>query len=253
MAFTLSNFLNNPGGSSGGSSMGWFGPAMIGLSALSGLLQGRSQNQNADEDRDLRQRELIASILQSLSGDENDLLQRQGENALSSTQLDPYTQNRSLSNLQVMRQIMGSIRPMNTQVPGDILGSIPQTSGGLQLPTNGFDVSALTDDALASGAQAFYQNAANASGGQISVPNLGSMGLGSAGTNASQTAQGYADQLEKEQQLRRAQQRSAILAALSGRTEPANSWTTPGAAGGSATARNPWLGGSGWGTRRPSR
>lgn len=134
------------------------GPA---LAFGSGILQGFGEGSQRKQDQKLTKAQMIDQALRDAQSEDFGRAQI----GLQSTQMDPYSSAKHLMRAQLLRQILGGASPMT--------GS-PERGfqGGIQIPSGGFDVSALTDPNLSSSAGDFYSNRAMVQP-NVATPTLG--------------------------------------------------------------------------------
>ena len=145
------------------------------LSGLSGFLGGQSQQNLTQQQFAAEQARLEKERIDRLLQAERDAAQRQGENALNATQMDPLKQQKS----RQLNALVSSLLAHSTTPTMDAPGS------GLKY--NGADfASFFTPEARSNAEAGFNANAHTATGGQY-VPQ---MGVGNTGPTYPLTPQG---------------------------------------------------------------
>ena len=139
-----------------------------GLGAAAGALNARAANQSAQQDRQMTAAQSTANAEQSIRDDRF----ARDQQGLASTQLDPYAQQRSLTQLAMARAILGGMAPMSIAPGSTQVRNYPNLSGVMD--------QFLSDDALANAAGNFERARMTLS--PFTLPNaLGDTGLGAAG------------------------------------------------------------------------
>lgn len=178
------------------------------ISAGGGILEGIGDRGDRREDREFsaeerekdrlqQQRMAIANFLNGMRGDERaDLIQQenrdtQGAAAQLTALGGPFDFASQLQKQRTRRELLGGAQNVSISAPADIEGSRGHLTGGLRVPEGGFDVRALSDDALGENARAYLTTIAqlNPRGTTLDV---GSMGLNGGITgNVESARQGY--------------------------------------------------------------
>lgn len=95
----------------------------------------------------------------------------------------PYETANDLQKQLTKRALLAGAQNVSVNPSDTIAPYVGHVNGGLRIPEGGLDLSALSDPALAESAKSYYTAAAQANP-LLKVPNLGTLGLGQSGTDA---------------------------------------------------------------------